>query len=131
DSVGRSLYVEYTEWVHVDHNVLYETRGGTDFKEAAIITLRARNAQACQEWNADGTAFLPDAARFNCTLTHNIQHFNVFDVDYRDQCFWIDRGNWNAHRMNRNGCIKAQYGITLSNVDQWQASGSQTASDIR
>jgi hypothetical protein len=134
--VGRCLYLEFLESARVDHNLFYNVRGGADFKEAAIVTLRARNALACRNSEASTidlgvvTINVP-ARRHRCSLSHNVQHVDVFAEDFRDQCFWIDRGYWNAVDMLRNTCLKAQYGITLTNVPLWSTSGSQSASDTQ
>lgn len=122
NSVGRVIFIKFDQRVQIVDNAMINTRGGADYKEAAIVTLRARSPDACQEWDEDEDADLVPAANPQvCKLIKVHQLISLFDSDERDQCFWLDRGNWNAQRIRENRCVKAQFGLTLARVNGWQA----------
>lgn len=133
NSVGRVFFFKFDRYIQLINVDFIEVRGGADYKEAAIMSARARSGQACQEWADpdDDTSLVPAEDPNICKLIKNHQIISVFDEDERDQCFWLDRGNWNAHRIRQNRCVKAQYGFTGSRINSWSPDGVNGVSDIR
>lgn len=108
ECVGKCVQIlGFTKWVRFNWNRFNESRGGERMKGAPLVTLSA----------ADRDEVCDGLGGRLCSFWGNRQYLDSqvenFDDCYRDVCFLISRGAWNASAFIGNRCMKAQFGFDL------------------